>query len=308
MDLEPCKNDLEILTYLAEYRVLRISQLAVLQRRSRQAIRRRLRALRRHGLTQTATCCVGEDRGRPESLVSLTLPGVDLLKDRRLLARRLPNQRITLDDLRCLDHHLLVNEFCVQVVEMERIVPALSVRMFSAGSPLLYQTRKKRPVIHEKFQAAGQSGRWIEYTPDGVLATTHAVLQKTLLFFLEADRGTETLASPRRQPRDLRQKILNYQACLRQRHYKRYEILLHCALRGFRVLLLAHNAGAVARLARLVQRMPPSDFIWLTDRQSLISQGLWGPIWMQGGRSDQCGLSILGSKMPRPCPSPASVS
>ena len=46
--------------------------------------------------------------------------------------------------------------------------------------------------------------------PDGVFTISHQ--EKTLLFFLEVDMGTETLASTKQGTGDVRQKIINYQS------------------------------------------------------------------------------------------------
>ena len=147
----------------------------------------------------------------------------------------------------------------------------------------------------------------MEFTPDGVLAVTHAGLGKTLLFFLEVDMATETLASPRRSEQDVRQKIINYQTYFHLQRYKHYESFWDCQLRGFRLLFLVHGQRRMVALCGLARRMPPSDFIWLTDRQSLLTQGVWGPIWVQGGQADRQRQSILGSKMPQPSPDPSAV-
>jgi hypothetical protein len=65
--------------------------------------------------------------------------------------------------------------------------------------------------------------REVRFTPDAVFAITNAVDSKTLLFFLEVDCGTETLSSPQRDMKDIRQKILNYQWYFQSFKYKRYE-------------------------------------------------------------------------------------
>ncbi len=51
------KGDYEIIRYLGEYRILLISQLAAVFRRSKQAIRRRCRELKREGLEHFSCYC-----------------------------------------------------------------------------------------------------------------------------------------------------------------------------------------------------------------------------------------------------------
>jgi hypothetical protein len=51
----------------------------------------------------------------------------------------------------------------------------------------------------------------IMFWPDAVFTIADSVGGKTCLFFLEVDCGTETIASPKRDMTDIRQKIVNYQ-------------------------------------------------------------------------------------------------
>jgi hypothetical protein len=50
-------------------------------------------------------------------------------------------------------------------------------------------------------------------------------------------------------------------------------------------------------LCRLVQEMPPSDFIWLADQDSMFSNGLSGNIWSRGGKDNNSTQSILGRNL-----------
>ena len=90
--------------------------------------------------------------------------------------------------------------------------------------------------------------------------------------------------------------------------YKRYEAILKCELRGFRLLVLTEEPARFAALCRLVRAMSPTGFVWLADRDRLLSQGLWSLIWVRGGKVNEPLQSILGSKVPNPCPTPASVA
>mgnify|MGYP001118890280 CR=1 FL=1 len=135
----------------------------------------------------------------------------------------------------------------------------------------------------------------VQFTPDAVFATCDSVEPKTCLSFLEVDRGTETMASPKRAMTDIRQKIISYQFYFRSARYKRYEGIFDCSLRGFRLLFLTHSLGRLTALCQLVQGTPPSDFVWLTECSRLFPDGVSARIWARGGDLQGPAQSILGS-------------
>ena len=132
------------------------------------------------------------------------------------------------------------------------------------------------------------------FKPDAAFSVCDTEESKTLLFFLEVDLGTETLASPKRGLTDIRQKILNYGACFDTQVYKQYEKLWSCRLNGFRLLFLTDTLPRMSALCSLVREMPPSDFIWITEKDRMFAEGISAQIWARGGRSDASPQSILG--------------
>ena len=149
--------------------------------------RRRLRQLEWQGLIRIQTQVFRGRCGRPEGLGSLSEDGGGLLLTRRIAQLGTEIQRATADGIRCLQHLLLVNDLRVQLVQMRQVVPAVTVTFLSPPSPFLERTHDDRPVVRESFQVEGDAERRIEFTPDGVFGVAHAVLGKTLLFFLEVD-------------------------------------------------------------------------------------------------------------------------
>ena len=109
--------------------------------------------------------------------------------------------------------------------------------------------------------------------------------------------GTESIASIGRGPRDLRQKILNYQQFFRENRYKPYEKIWDCDLEGFRLLFLTTTGARMASICNLIQSIPPADFIWVTTMEQMFSHGLSWKIWVRGGRRNAPEESILGPEM-----------
>lgn len=302
------RTDQEILASIAEHRVLTVHHLTILHQRNASALRRRLKALEARGLIRLGSQPFGRGRGRPESLISLREAGVDLLKAAGVIDADLTYDNVTAKRISCPDHELMIGDLRVQLAQMERILPALSIRFFSANSPRVARGSDDRPLVHERVDSDDGSFDGTDFVPDGVFAVTHTELGKTLLFFLEADRGTEPRNSTRHGNRGIRQKILSYRRYFAIEQYKRYEKILKCELRGFRLLLLTEDRARFAALCCLVRALPPSGFVWLADRESLLSQGLWSLIWVRGGKVNEPLQSLLGSKVPNPCPTPASVA
>lgn len=151
-----------------------------------------------------------------------------------------------------------------------------------------------RPIVCDSVSVGPGARTPRDFTPDGVFSITDRTQQKTLLFFFEADMGTETVASPSGRAGDIRGKIATYQAYFRNGQYKRYEKIWSCDLHGFRLLVVTATEDRLTTLCRLVQRMPPSDFVWLTDQDRVLGNGLAAPIWARGGRLNSPPDSILG--------------
>jgi hypothetical protein len=288
---EDCKS----LVCLADHRMLTVTQFAAISQKSMQVVRRRLCDLEKAGLVEVIGHERGRGRGRPENSLGLTKQGVDILRDKGLIDRTVPYDRVVADALFGADHQMLLNWFRIHLAQIERALPRLSVKFLAHNSPYLPQGPDGPMSITDCSPVPGRGIQEVKFTPDAVFATFDSGGEKMcLLFFLEVDRGTETMASPRRDMTDIRQKIVNYQWYFRSLRYKRYEGVFHCSLRGFRLLFLTNSLGRLTALCQLVQEMPPSDFVWLTECRRLFPDGVSAQIWARGGDLQGPSQSILG--------------
>ena len=295
MNFRLAPTDGEILRAIAECRITTAPQLAALLARSAKGVRDRTTKLIGEGLLEEVTRGRGQRRGRPERVVSLCESGVTILKERGLIDAKIATDDVTGSSIRCQNHQLLLNWVRVHLAQVERVLAQLEVRFLSHNSPFLPAEYTSLPVTTdpERGQAKGSQGMRVK--PDATFSLSDRDQGRTVLFFLEVDLGTETLASPQRELKDVRQKILNYGTCFDTLVYKRYEKLWDCQLNGFRLLFLTDTVARLSTLSSLVQEMPPSDFIWLTEQTRMFKDGISAEIWVRGGRLDMPPRSILGS-------------
>ncbi len=289
------KGDYEIIKYLAEYRILPISQLAVVFRRREQVIRRRCRELKSEGLVKVTNNELGQNVGRPKGLFGLTEQGIDVLRERALIGRDLLYEDVGPVSNRLVDHQLLLNWFRIHLNEIDKVDPKPSLKFWAHNSPFVPRESDGRTIIADYSPIGRRTVREVKFTPDAVFILTNAARDKSLLFFLEVDCGSETLSSPQRNMSDIRQKILNYQWYFQSLKYKRYEEIFEVPfLHGLRVLFLAKTVGRLAALCRLTQEMEPSEFIWLTEQERLFADGVFAKIWARGGNLQAAQRSIIG--------------
>ena len=293
--------DCKTLACTADHRMLTVTQLAAIFQKSRHVIRRRLCDLEKEGLVEVVGHEYGRGRGRPESSLGLTEQGMDLLREEGLIDRTVPYDRVVADGIFCAGHQLLLNWFRIHVAQVERVLPRLTVKFLAHNSPYLPQGPDGPVSITDCSPVPGRGIQEVKFAPDAVFATYDSAESKTCLFFLEVDRGTETMASPKRAMTDIRQKVISFQFYFRSARYKRYEGIFDCSLRGFRLLLLTHSPGRLTALCQLVQEMPPSDFVWLTECSRLFPDGVSARIWARGGNLQGPPQSILGTLS---CPAP----
>ena len=289
------KGDYEIIKYLADYRILPISQLAAVFRRMEQVISRRCRELKREGVIKVTNNELGQNVGRPKDLFGLTERGVDILRENGLIGNDVLYENVGPVSNHLVDHQLLLNWFRIHLNEIDKVDPRPSLRFWAHNSPFVPRESDGRMIITDCSPIGRRTVREVKFTPDAVFILTNAARDKSLLFFLEVDCGSETLSSPQRDMSDIRQKILNYQWYFQSLKYKRYEGIFEVPfLHGFRVLFLAKTAGRLAALCRLTQEMEPSEFIWLTEQERLFADGVFAKIWARGGHLEVAQRSIIG--------------
>jgi hypothetical protein len=297
VDFQASESNIQVLTSLADFRVLTVGQICTLQSKDVQVVRRNLTRLQAAGLIETVPLAIGNTRGRPERVVSLAPRGLKLLHDEGLLPTTIGFDHAGMVAPPLVRHQLLVNWFRVRLAKIPEFLHQMGIAFLCPTSSFTPCRHDGQPIVVETADSEAARGKSATFTPDGVFSITDRERQKTLLFFLEADMGTETSASPSGRGADVRQKIRNYQICFRSERYKRYEKIWNCTLRGFRLLILTSTSARLSALCRLVQETPPSDFIWLTDLDRLLEQGLAAPIWARGGRLKMPAESILGKSV-----------
>lgn len=298
-------NDYKILEYVADYRLLTPTQIAAFQQKNKEVVWRRLRILENEGLIQTVKCELGQSRGRPESVLGLAEKGLGVLQERDLIDEDTPYEKVNAATIHCPNHQLLLNWFRIYLNQVEKVMSRISVRVMTYNSPFLLKEPNGSSAVADSSPVPGLGIKGVRFTPDAAFTTSDSLTSKTCLFFLEVDCGTETMVSPRRDMTDIRQKITNYQWYFRSLKYKRYEAIFQCKLKGFRLLFLTNSRGRLTALCKLTQEIQPSNFVWLTEYNRLISNGVSDKIWVKGGDLHGAQQSILGSLCcPAPLPPP----
>ncbi|MFC1765876.1 replication-relaxation family protein [Planctomycetota bacterium] len=289
------ETDCKALECLAEYRILTVPQFAAILHKNKQAVRRRIGDLEKEGLIEVTKREFGRARGRPENLFGLTESAVDILKDKGILGRDVPYEKIGGTNISCIDHQLLLNWFRVHLSQIEQVLPRMTVKVLASNSPFLPRGQSGRIFITDCSPVSNPGDQGVKFTPDAVFGTRDSIAAKTCLFFLEVDCGTETIASPKRDMTDIRQKIVNYGTHFDSSRYKRYEDVFKCKLNGFRLLFLVNTPGRLVALCKLIQEMQSTDFVWLTEYRRMFDGGVSAAIWAKGGDLQDPQQSILGS-------------
>jgi hypothetical protein len=290
------KGDIQLLSWIAEYKFLTAKQLGSLSQRSRQVISRRKRKLESKNFVAIQERAFGEGPGHPEDIVFLTEKGLKLLKDEDILSKHARYVTNATKDPIFIRHDLLVNWFFIHLIQIGRENHRLPTQHLTISSHNLNKGNVDKPLLMERFPSDKSSENHF-MIPDGVFIITDKESEKSLLFFLEVDMGTETLVNSKGKPTDVRQKIINYQALFREAHYKRYEKIFKTKLNGFRLLFLSNTPARLKALCQLVREMPPTDFVWVAAQDQMFSNGLSAEIWVRGGKDNEQLQSILGHRL-----------
>jgi hypothetical protein len=288
--------DTAILGFIAQYKLLTVKQLSVLTERSVQVLRRRLRFFKSEQLVRSKEHGFGRGPGRREDIIMLTEAGLKLLKSERFLAGNRAYLADKMSDSIFAEHDLLRNWFFVHLIEIQKQNPRFAVQVVT-NCFNISDKNIRSPSAVGGTATANESKHGSILIPDGAFSITDRNSGKALLFFLEVDMGTEPLANTTRTPGDIRHKIISYQRIFQTKRYKRYEKVFNSSFNGFCLLFLAGEIGRMKSICDLVQQIPHSEFIWITDQQKMFAHGIGAEIWSKNGQYENHPQSILGPRL-----------
>lgn len=279
-------RDVDVLCALYKYRYLTAPQLQRLFFPSLQTAYRRLRSLHAQELVTSFQAPNIKDSlhylgGKGLDLVATTLGAAPAeLKWNR--PSKLPK------DYYFLAHFLELNDFRIALtLSLKRAPLPLSLLGFipeyfgeTADDGIMQK------YIKDFILDVRRANHKINHTPDAVFALSKH--NTPALFFVEIDRGTETVSDP---DKGVLKAVAFYLHYLLTEKYQRYREDFGCAaFRGFRALFVTTSEARVANIRRAAAQLPGDPkakrFIWLTH-QSHAQDFPLGPIWLSADSEDQ---------------------
>ena len=247
MAIRNTENLTNLLTDLADYRMMLLSQVFRLHFTKERAARRRMRQLVDEGLVELLPGPPAQKAGRPESVYGLSKEGMQFLKIQGALESDLTFEQVGGGNLsHQAAHQLLLGWFRVHLAHTCKSLPDLECRLLTFNSPLALDTDTTAPIIRDEVVLEDDASP-VRFIPDAAFILIDTARRKPVLFFFEADMGTEPLSSEGRG--DIRDKVNRYKQYFRSLGYKRYETLWGGSLNGFRVLFFADSSADTTRRA-----------------------------------------------------------
>lgn len=263
MDNKLTDKNIRLLKLFLDYRILTVAQITALCFPSRQMARRKIREFTKAGLINFTTQGFGPSSGRPERLIFLSNDAVKILKDIDAIRSGILLESFPSIEPRHFEHQLLLNWVRIYLNHAGECISQINTNFLS-------------PLFHYKDYSFKTDDYQPDSSPipDGIFSISYEGQGKSLLFFLEVDMGTETISSNNPVSKDIRKKILCYQHIFKKQAYKKLESLFQCQFNGFRTLFVANTEYRLKQLCKLTKSMTSTDFIWLTDKNSIFQNGI----------------------------------
>jgi hypothetical protein len=264
------ERDCRLIASIADCRYLTVAQIQRLHFPSEQTATRRLRALTREGYVASFRV-----PGLSDRFVAVTEAGAKLVGEASGRDVRVPRKRPS--DAYFLRHFCVLNDLRIAVeraceqspMHLVRFIPEYEGEVSGDGLP--------RKQLQDSVKA---DGGVIGHTPDAVFAVEHQ--GTAALFFVEVDRGTETLSDGERGVLKMLRFYLHY---LASEGYQRYAAMFGTpAFRAFRLLITTTSEARLANMRSLggelvFEPAHAKRFIWLATQASITEQTIFGPVW-----------------------------
>jgi hypothetical protein len=288
-------RDVDLLISVCELRYLSSSQVQRLHFPSLQTANRRLRLLEHERYVRRF-----RGPGVDEDIVMLTEKGAAVVAERLdVPLEQLPwkRKRSTPKNPYFLAHFLAITDFRLDLVEAADRLADVSLLGFI---PEYRGTKTNRggmeKYIRDSLPLRHGIGR-ISHTPDGVFALVRS--ERKALFFLEVDRGTETLAD---STHGFLKTISFYLNFVIGKRYQRYQkdFKTEEPFRAFRVLVATSSTKRLENIRRLggdINFSPAhaKRFIWLAEIDKINLENMFSPIWVSLDPNDAQQYAIVPS-------------
>jgi DNA-binding Lrp family transcriptional regulator len=278
MEAQITTRDVAIILDLYNYRYLSFSQIAKLHFPSRATAYQRLRKLKREGLVKTFTAPAISER-----IFHLDTAGVKLVAaelDTEVEELSWYRYSKTPKDYYYLRHFLAINDFRILITQACENTPITLLGFIPE-----YIGEKTKEGHVKKYLR--DSVKDYSHTPDAVFA-----LEKdgnAALFFLEIDRGLETVSDPEKGFLKCAIFYLNYFVA---RKYERYEADFGKPFKSFRALIITPSEKRLQHMRQAVTNfeftpLQAKRFMWGTIEEKATKQLLFESIWVSMDVSDE---------------------
>lgn len=292
-------RDVEVLLSLYKYRYLSVSQVEQLHFVSEQTARRRLRILAAAGYVELFRV-----PGIGDRVAALARRGIELVAENLELPREALGRggaRSKPKDHYFLRHALAVADFRIALSRACEGAPGVRLLGFvadhvadpgTAGAP----KRIARDVAADIRRPTESIG----HTPDGVFALARG--RETALFFVEIDRGTESVSNERR---GFAKTLRFYLSYLARGGYVRHQDLfgISTPFTAVRVLVATSSARRLENIRATggaLGRGPAKAlrFIWLAEIAAIDERTIFNRIWVSLSPDDAASYRIGGKRDP----------
>lgn len=282
---ELTERDVEVICDLYRYRYLSSEQVARLHFQSQQTANRRLRFLLSQDYLKFFTV-----PAIPERIFGLAKAGAEIVAEHLSVESsdlRWSHPLKVPRDHYFMKHFLQVTDFRINLansaqkrdIKLLGFIPEYYTDKTDHG-------KSKKHIRDFIIDAINPSER-LSHTPDGVFALEKDA--KSALFFLEMDRGTETVSSPDKGVLKALKFYLNY---WNDGKYQRYREDFECGeFKGFRVLLVTTSPVRIENIREActklyVSQLNLKQFIWLAGNDDLQKDSVLRVGWVSADISD----------------------
>lgn len=285
-------RDGNILVDIYKHKYLTISQICKLHFPSLQTAYRRMRLLKQADYVDPFSVPNIE-----ESIFSLTAKGMQIVAamlgvDKNEL--KTAESKTKPHDYYFMQHFIAINDFRIT---LRQACERSSVKLLGFIPDYYGEKTDKGGItkyIRDVACDIANTKELVSHTPDGVFSLEKD--GKAALFFLEIDRGTETISAAEKGVLKSVRFYLNY---LIDGKYQRYSGDFGTeSFKGFRTLYITTSEARVANIRQAVSAVNVPEkakrFLWLSTFDKISANTLFGPIWKSANEGDADIHSLLG--------------